>query len=125
MLKKLKKQNMNSRKRLSERKLSILNSVIDVNFDEAIMLMKTERCLNFEDTSKTTVLMHACQAKADEKDIMRLVKHLLDKGAYIQVQNVFGKTALDYAKDNGLTQVETLLGKTIHCDFVEDLSWLL
>ncbi|CAC5366308.1 unnamed protein product [Mytilus coruscus] len=89
-----------------------------------MVIIKAERCFHYKDTTKATVLMHVCQAKADEDEIIKFVTFVLEEGAYIQLQDVFGKTALDYAQENGLTKVETLLRKTVYDDFVEGLSWL-
>lgn len=124
MIKKLKKQKLHSRKRLSERKHYIWNCISDGHFDDAMIIINAERCFNYKDAKKTTVLMHVCQAKADEDEIIRFVTFLLAEGAYIQLQDVFGKTAFDYAQENGLRNVEKLLRKTVYDDFVEDLSWL-
>jgi ankyrin repeat protein len=67
----------------------------------------------------TTILLKLCQTirKNNESDAISLVKVLLDKGARVDIKDVNGKTAADYAKRNGLK----LIIMTFHAICSENL----
>ena len=84
--------------------LEIHTAITDGDFRKAGILIGEKGELNRTYEDNTTILMQLCQTirKNEESNAISLVKVLLDKGARVDIKDVHGKTAADYAKRNGL-----------------------
>ena len=92
----------------------LFSSIKDGDFEHAKFLMTGAKHVNFKDSSKTTPLILVCKCghACNEEEIFPFVQYLLDKGATIFKHDNHGKTAMNYAKENGLEKVYKLLKDT-------------
>jgi hypothetical protein len=67
--------------------------------------------VNFTDDAGNTPLMKACQAGLED-----VALKLIEKGAFLQVKNTVGRTALDYAKEKFLSRVIAQITTRIELD---------
>lgn len=90
----------------------LFNLVFDGNFVQAQELLMAFSGVNFKNSSKSTLLITACQSTTKENEILTFVQFLLRKGAYITKKDASGRTAIDYCEQNNLCQIKMLLCET-------------
>ena len=77
--------------------------------------------VNCKDYSGSTPLITVCKLydRSTELSVVNFVKFLLDRRVIIGEKDVFGRTAVDYAKKNGLNLIRQLLYAALEVDFLE------
>lgn len=91
----------------------LFEAIADCNVTEVMLLIEREVNVNSRNSEMATPLITVCQtASAEtEDDYLALGSRLIDTGASIFKKDIFRKTALDYAEENGLMKIQELL----HC----------
>ena len=104
---------------ISQDLLDIHTTITEGDFRKARNFIGEKVEVNRMYEDNTTILLKLCQTirKNNESDAISLVKLLLDKGARVDIKDVNGKTAADYAKRNGLK----LIIMTFHAICSENL----
>lgn len=104
---------------ISQDLLDIHTAITEGDFRKAGILIGEEVKVNRMCADNTTILLKLCQTirKNNESNAISLIKVLLDKGARVDIKDVHGKTAADYAKRNGLK----LIIMTFHAICSENL----
>ena len=104
---------------ISQDLLDIHTTLTEGDFRKARNFIGEKVEVNRMYEDNTTILLKLCQTirKNNESDAISLVKVLLDKGARVDIKDVNGKTAADYAKRNGLK----LIIMTFHAICSENL----
>jgi hypothetical protein len=104
---------------ISQDLLDIHTTITEGDFRKARIFIGEKVEVNRMYEDNTTILLKLCQTirKNNESDAISLVKVLLDKGARVDIKDVNGKTAADYAKRNGLK----LIIMTFHAICSENL----
>ena len=104
---------------ISQDLLDIHTTITEGDFRKARNFIGEKVEVNRMYEDNTTILLKLCQTirKNNESDAISLVKVLLDKGARVDIKDVNGKTAADYAKRNGLK----LIIMTFHAICSENL----
>ena len=91
----------------------LFEAIVDCNVTEVMLLIERKVNVNSRNSEMATPLITVCQtASAEtEDDYLALGSRLIDTGASIFKKDIFRKTALDYAEENGLMKIQELL----HC----------
>jgi len=91
----------------------LFEAIADCNVTEVKLLIDRKVNVNSRNSEMATPLITVCQTASteNEDDYLALGCRLIDTGASIFKKDVFKKTALDYAEENGLMKIQELL----HC----------
>ena len=86
----------------------IFKAITEGNFEHARCLIGRTNNINYTDDSGATLISLVCKSCALETEAAGIdfIVYLLEKGADIDKKDKFGKTALDYAEDNGLRIIQ-------------------
>lgn len=95
--------------------------VLDGNNEKARKQLMAFSSVNFKNSSKSTLLITACQSKTMEKENLTFVQFLLQNGAYIMKKDASGRTAITYCEQHDFCQVKMLLCETIDYIIVENI----
>ncbi|XP_063435535.1 ankyrin repeat domain-containing protein 34A-like [Mytilus trossulus] len=117
MVKRWKKKALATKCGLNDDEQLVFKAISEGKFRLARILIERNVNVNCTDNDDRTPLITVCRLKniqIKEKDRLRFVKFLLNQeGTVLNSTDVFGKQALDYASENKLQPVVTVIADTI------------
>ncbi|VDI10213.1 Hypothetical predicted protein [Mytilus galloprovincialis] len=98
-------------KHLQKDWMEIFNSILKADAVKTKLLLEKQLDVDIKTNLKTTILMLICKTfpANKEDDVYSLAVYLLNRGVNVDEIDVFRKTAVHYAEDNGFSKTTKLL----------------